>query len=250
MTRSRPVDAEVDVEIRHRDAFGIEEALEQQAEAQRIEIGDGQRVGDERAGAGAAARPDRDVVVLRPLDEVGDDQEVARKLHPPDDADLVGEPVAVVLLGQARRRAVRGEPRREPLLRLAAQLLALVEACGVRPARRSSAGSACACAPGRRSAWRSRRWRCSASGRSANSSIICWRVLKSCSGESRRRFVVGDDAGPRRWRAARRGPRSRRAWRRRARSSRRCGRPLRSASAISSASISRSSSSPWRWIST
>ena len=88
-----PVDAEVDVEVGHRDAFGIEEALEQQAEPQRIEIRDGQRVGDERAGAGAAARADRNVVVLRPFDEVGDDQEVARKLHPLDDADLEGETV-------------------------------------------------------------------------------------------------------------------------------------------------------------
>ena len=51
-----PVLAEVDVEIRHRHALGIEEALEQQAEADRIEIGDGQRVGDQRAGARAAAR--------------------------------------------------------------------------------------------------------------------------------------------------------------------------------------------------
>ena len=33
--------AEVDIEVRHRDAFRIEEALEQQTEADRIEIGDG-----------------------------------------------------------------------------------------------------------------------------------------------------------------------------------------------------------------
>ena len=36
--------AEVDVEVRHRHALGIEKALEQQAEPDRIEIGDGQRV--------------------------------------------------------------------------------------------------------------------------------------------------------------------------------------------------------------
>ena len=51
-----PVLAEVDVEVGHRHAFGIEEALEQQAEADRIEVGDGERIGDERAGARAAAR--------------------------------------------------------------------------------------------------------------------------------------------------------------------------------------------------
>ena len=46
-----PVLAEVDVEIRHRYALGIEKALEQQPKADRIEIGDGQRISDQRAGA-------------------------------------------------------------------------------------------------------------------------------------------------------------------------------------------------------
>ena len=93
-----PVLAEVDVEVGHRHAFGIEEALEQQAEPDRIEIGDGQRIGDQRARAGAAARPDRNALGLRPFDEVGDDQEVARIIHAGDDVDLEGEPRAIVLL--------------------------------------------------------------------------------------------------------------------------------------------------------
>ena len=38
-------------------------------------------VGDERAGAGTAPGPDRHAVVLRPVDEVGDDQEVAGETH-------------------------------------------------------------------------------------------------------------------------------------------------------------------------
>jgi hypothetical protein len=38
---------------------GIEEALEQQAEPQGIDVGDGQRIGDQRACARTAARPDR-----------------------------------------------------------------------------------------------------------------------------------------------------------------------------------------------
>ena len=41
------VHAEVDVEVRHRDAVGVQEPLEEQAVAQRVEVGDGQRVGDE-----------------------------------------------------------------------------------------------------------------------------------------------------------------------------------------------------------
>ena len=100
-----PVLAEVDVEVRHRHAVGVEEALEQEVVAQRIEVGDGQRVGDERAGARAAARADRDVARLGPLDEVGDDQEVARVLHLDDDAELELEARVVVLPGEARRRA-------------------------------------------------------------------------------------------------------------------------------------------------
>ena len=43
--------AEVDVEVRHRHALGVQEALEQQPEAHGVEIGDGQRPGDKRAGA-------------------------------------------------------------------------------------------------------------------------------------------------------------------------------------------------------
>ena len=47
---------------------------------------------------------------FRPLDEVGDDQEVAGILHPLDDAELEGEPLAIVLGGAAGREPVRGKP--------------------------------------------------------------------------------------------------------------------------------------------
>ncbi len=90
-----PVLAEIDVEIRHRHALGVEKALEQQAEAQRVEIGDRQRPGDDRAGARAAARPDRDALALRPLDKVGDDQEIAGKPHLDDRVELEFEPLAI-----------------------------------------------------------------------------------------------------------------------------------------------------------
>ena len=51
--------AEVDVDIRQRDALGIQEALEVEIEVQRIDVGDLQRVGDQAAGRRSAARPDR-----------------------------------------------------------------------------------------------------------------------------------------------------------------------------------------------
>ena len=55
-------------------------------------------VGDERAGARAAPRPDRNALRLRPFDEVGDDEEIAGELHPHDDVELEFEPLAVVVL--------------------------------------------------------------------------------------------------------------------------------------------------------
>ncbi len=42
-----PVLAEIDIEIRHRDALGIEKALEQKPKANGIEIGDGERIGNQ-----------------------------------------------------------------------------------------------------------------------------------------------------------------------------------------------------------
>ena len=41
---------EIDVDIRHRDAFGIQESLEEQSVFDRIEFGDSQRVGNHGAG--------------------------------------------------------------------------------------------------------------------------------------------------------------------------------------------------------
>ena len=122
-----PLLAEIDVEIRHRHALGIEEPLEQKAEAQRVEIGDGERPGDDRARARAAPRPDRNPLRLRPLDEVGDDEEIAGELHVDDDVELEGEALLVVLLDASRREAVRREARAKALARLAAQLLILVD---------------------------------------------------------------------------------------------------------------------------
>jgi hypothetical protein len=118
--------AEVDVEIRHRDALGIEEALEQEAVADGIEVGDGERPGDHRAGARAAPRPDRNPLRLRPFDKVRDDQEIARELHLLDHVELEAEAAAIVVLAAAGGEAMVGEPARQPLLGLAAELGGLV----------------------------------------------------------------------------------------------------------------------------
>jgi hypothetical protein len=75
---------------------GIEEALEQQVVLQRVEVGDAERIGDQRPGARAAPRADRHAVLLRPVDEVGDDQEVAREAHLDDRLQLEFQALDVV----------------------------------------------------------------------------------------------------------------------------------------------------------
>ncbi len=102
--------AEVDVEVRHRDALGIQETLEEQVVAQWIEVGDAERISDERSGTRAAARPDRHAVLLRPVDEIGHDQEVAGEAHLHDGADLEIEPRAVPLECLSLERKLRGAP--------------------------------------------------------------------------------------------------------------------------------------------
>jgi hypothetical protein len=121
-----PLLAEVDVEVRHRHPLGIEEALEQEPPAQRIEIGDGERPGHQGPRAGAAPRADRNAVRLGPLDEVRDDEEVARELHLRDDLQFEGEALFVVLDGGGLPVAQRLEARLEARLGLRLELGRLV----------------------------------------------------------------------------------------------------------------------------
>ena len=87
------VDREVDVDVRHRLAARVEEALEEEVVLDRVDVGDLERVGDDRPGRRAAARPDADPVRLREADEVPDDQEVVGEAHLPDRLQLELEPV-------------------------------------------------------------------------------------------------------------------------------------------------------------
>ncbi len=87
-----PFLAKVDVEVGHRDAFGIQEAFEQQVVLKRIKVGNQQRIRHQRTGPGATARPHRHTIVLGPLDEVGHDQEVAGEAHLDDGIGLKLQP--------------------------------------------------------------------------------------------------------------------------------------------------------------
>ena len=75
---------EVQVEVGHGDAAGVEEALEDQVVLERVDAGDARAVGDERAGARAAHVPP-DVAAAGKVAQVGHDQEVDVEAHLVDD---------------------------------------------------------------------------------------------------------------------------------------------------------------------
>ena len=68
--------AEVDVDVRQRDSFRVQEALEDEVVRDRIDVRDAQAVRDEASRSGATARADRNPLLARVADEVPDDQEV------------------------------------------------------------------------------------------------------------------------------------------------------------------------------
>ncbi|MNT27983.1 hypothetical protein D3C72_1636380 [compost metagenome] len=88
--------AEVHVKVGHGHALRVQEALEQQVVVDRVQVGDLEHVGNERARARAPARPHRAAILLGPVDEVRHDQEVAGKPHLQDDAQLELQPLHVL----------------------------------------------------------------------------------------------------------------------------------------------------------
>ena len=99
--------AKIDIEVGRRNAFGIQESLEEQFETQRVEIGDAEEVGDDTTRAGAAARADGDVLFPGPIDEIPNDEEVIDEAGLADDAELVvdalGEGLGEGLVGECLR---------------------------------------------------------------------------------------------------------------------------------------------------
>ena len=81
--------AEVHVKVRHGHALRIQEAFEQKVELERIKVRNAERIGDKRTCARTSSRAHGHAVGLRPVDEVLNDEEVARKLHPLDNAELI-----------------------------------------------------------------------------------------------------------------------------------------------------------------
>ena len=142
------LETEVEVDVRHGHALGVQEPLEQQIELEGVDVGDAQGVRHQRPRCRAAPRPYGDGAVLRGLHDVVDDQEVARVPGLRDDAQLVVEPlrdgagerIAVAGQGAGARQVdqqviVGGECRRARVLRqevalLEVELAQLRDACG------------------------------------------------------------------------------------------------------------------------
>ncbi len=80
---------EVDVDVGHRHTFGVEEALEDQAVRERVELGDSHGVGRHRSGGGTTTGPHTNALRLRPGNKVGNHQEVAGEPHLFDDVDFI-----------------------------------------------------------------------------------------------------------------------------------------------------------------
>ena len=126
------VDGEVDVDVRHRLATRVEEALEEELVAERVEVRDLEAVRDEGARGRPAARPHPDAVPAREAHEVGDDQEVIRKAHLADRPQLELETLAQ--LGR-----LLPVPPRETLLALLDEVLERISSVRRRKRRQQDA---------------------------------------------------------------------------------------------------------------
>ena len=91
----------VDVDVRQLVAHRVQEALEREVVAERVDVGDPQQVAHERAGRRAPAG-DVDPHRADVGHDVGDREEVRRVAHPPDHRELEVDPVTQALvLGEA-----------------------------------------------------------------------------------------------------------------------------------------------------
>ena len=81
--------AEIDVDIRHRDTLWVQETLEEQLVADRVNVRDLERIGHDTARCAASAGSERDAMALRIIDEVPNDQEVIHETHGRNNAKLI-----------------------------------------------------------------------------------------------------------------------------------------------------------------
>jgi len=105
--------AEIGVDVGHALAIGVQKSFEEQAVADRVDLGDPDGVGHEAARRGAASGSHWNVPAFRIVDEIRDDQEVTRKPHGADDVELPGQAL-LIRLPQGRIPVLQ-DLRHEPL---------------------------------------------------------------------------------------------------------------------------------------
>ena len=97
----------IDIDVRRRNSVRIQEPLEYQAVLQRIDVGDSENVRDHRPGSRTAPGPDWNAFLLRKMNEVPNDQQIADEtgfledaqliIDSPDQLSIVGSAVAIPL---------------------------------------------------------------------------------------------------------------------------------------------------------
>src|SRR6185503_11748107 len=101
-------DAEVDVDVRHRDAAGVEKALEQEVVLERIDVRDLETVGNERTRRRATTGTDWNRVLPGVANEVPNDEEVTGEPHLLDHLDLARE-ACLIISERLLQLSARGE---------------------------------------------------------------------------------------------------------------------------------------------
>src|SRR5262245_974913 len=84
---------EIDVDVRRLLALGRDEALEQEIDLGRIDIGDGEAIADGRIGGGTPALAE-DALRAREADNVVDSEEVASVVQFGDERELLPQRIA------------------------------------------------------------------------------------------------------------------------------------------------------------
>ena len=84
--------AEIDVNIRRTDPLRIQKPFKQQIEWQWIKIRNAKTIRHQRPRRRPPARPDRNSLVLRPLNEIPDNEKIRKILHLLQDRNLVVKP--------------------------------------------------------------------------------------------------------------------------------------------------------------
>ena len=90
--------AEVDVDIRRAHSFRVQEAFENEVEGVGVNVGDFHHVCHQRTCCRATPRSHGNIVVFRPVDEVGGDEEVAGEAQLVNDAQLIVQAGAELLV--------------------------------------------------------------------------------------------------------------------------------------------------------